>query len=298
MAFQKATRKQAKLRIAMVGPSGSGKTYSSLLLAKGVGGRIGFIDSERKSASLYSHLVDFDVNELSQFEPEDYIEAIEESVKIGHDVLIIDSLTHEWVQTKEIAQKVGEALRNDWAGWSKATPRHKAMIDTILQAPIHVICTMRSKTEWAISKDEKTGKTKPVKLGLGADQRAGTEYEFTTIFNLSSEGHLATVEKDRTGLFLNFTDVISEETGNKFQRWLSLGEINPGIQKASEEKISHILELLKQLNSDVEAEKTKNRLALLTGKSSMTLWTEEDAAKVISALEQAILKKLEQEKCA
>ena len=52
--FQKATRKQAKLKLAVTGPSGSGKTYSALMLAKGIGGKIALIDTENKSASLYA----------------------------------------------------------------------------------------------------------------------------------------------------------------------------------------------------------------------------------------------------
>lgn len=32
MGFQKATRSQIKLKIALIGPSGSGKTYSALSL--------------------------------------------------------------------------------------------------------------------------------------------------------------------------------------------------------------------------------------------------------------------------
>ena len=61
MQFQKAERKKSKLRLALTGPSGSGKTYGALLTAKGIGGRIAVIDTEKGSASLYSDIVDFDV---------------------------------------------------------------------------------------------------------------------------------------------------------------------------------------------------------------------------------------------
>ena len=64
MEFKKAVRKQAKLRLALSGPSGSGKTYGALLLAKGMGGRTAVIDTERGSASLYSHIHDFDALDL------------------------------------------------------------------------------------------------------------------------------------------------------------------------------------------------------------------------------------------
>jgi ATP-dependent protease Clp ATPase subunit len=68
MRFTKAVRKTAKARIALVGPSGSGKTWGALVLAAGLGGRVGVIDAEKGSASLYVGLEgipDFDTLELA-----------------------------------------------------------------------------------------------------------------------------------------------------------------------------------------------------------------------------------------
>jgi ABC-type polar amino acid transport system ATPase subunit len=81
IVIRKAERHQARLRLGLCGPSGSGKTYSALRLAKGLvagtDGKIGLIDTERKSASLYAHLADFDVIELAPpYSPERYREAI------------------------------------------------------------------------------------------------------------------------------------------------------------------------------------------------------------------------------
>ena len=50
--FKKQKKKKAKLRLGITGPSGSGKTYSSLRLAKGLGGKIAVIDTEKGSATL------------------------------------------------------------------------------------------------------------------------------------------------------------------------------------------------------------------------------------------------------
>jgi pantothenate kinase-related protein Tda10 len=65
-SFKKAVRKKAKLRLGIEGPSGSGKSYTSLLIGKGLanGGKIAVIDTENSSASLYSHICDFDVADL------------------------------------------------------------------------------------------------------------------------------------------------------------------------------------------------------------------------------------------
>lgn len=64
MKLQQAKRHQVKLRIGLSGPSGFGKTYSALLLAYGMTNdwkKIALIDTENNSASLYSHLGNFNV---------------------------------------------------------------------------------------------------------------------------------------------------------------------------------------------------------------------------------------------
>ena len=85
--FKRAQRKQAKLRLLLAGPAGSGKTMSALLLAKGLGGRIAVIDTERGSASLYSDVVDFDTLEFNPpYSPERYIQALEGAAKAGYEL--------------------------------------------------------------------------------------------------------------------------------------------------------------------------------------------------------------------
>src|SRR5437868_1621038 len=54
MEFKKATRKQARLRMALIGPAGSGKTFTALKIAHYLGKRIAVLDTERGSASKYA----------------------------------------------------------------------------------------------------------------------------------------------------------------------------------------------------------------------------------------------------
>ena len=49
--FKKATKAEAKLRMAIAGPSGSGKTYTSLAIATALGQRVALVDTEHGSAS-------------------------------------------------------------------------------------------------------------------------------------------------------------------------------------------------------------------------------------------------------
>ncbi len=222
--FIKAQRSQSKLRLALIGPSGSGKTYSALLIAKGLGGKIAMLDSERGSGSLYSDLIDYDISDLAPpFTPERYIEAINQAQQSGYNVLIIDSLSHAWSGQGgilEFVDRASQVQKNNFAAWREASPKHNSLVDAILGADLHIIVTMRSKTAWEVQKDEKTGRTRPVKIGLAPVQRDGLEYEFTCVLELSVDGHIATASKDRTGLFDGRYITPDIETGQVLKQWL------------------------------------------------------------------------------
>lgn len=221
--FKKAERKQAKLRLALAGPSGSGKTYSALLLAQGIGGRIAVIDTEHGSASLYADIADFDTLELhAPYSPERYVDAITAAEQAGYSVLIIDSYSHEWTGSggclEANEQLAHQKFRgNTWAAWNETTPRHRRLTDKILTSSLHIICTMRSKTETVQGEGKKI-----LKLGMKSEQRDGTDYEFTVVLDLTHDGHVAMASKDRTKLF-EAPELISEETGRRLLAWLNSG---------------------------------------------------------------------------
>lgn len=239
MKFTKATRKKARLRLALTGPSGSGKTMAALTIAKGLGGRVAVLDTEHGSASLYAEPItlpngtqfeppEFDALELSPpYSPERYIEAIKAAEAAGYDTLIIDSTTHEWSGSGgclEINDKVAAAKfrGNTWSAWNETTPRHRAFIDAMLQSGMHIIATGRSKTETA--QTEENGRKKVVKLGMKTEQRDGFEYEFTAVLDLVHEGHFAIASKDRTGIFTGGDPrPITLETGLRLLSWLDSG---------------------------------------------------------------------------
>lgn len=221
--FKKAERKQARLRLALAGPSGSGKTYSALQMAMGLGSKIAVIDTEHGSASLYADAAEYDVMELhAPYTPERYVEAIQAAEAAGYDVLIIDSYSHEWTGPGgclEINDETAKARfkGNTWSAWSETTPRHRKLTDKILTSPLHIICTMRSKTETVQGEGKKI-----VKLGLKSEQRDGTDYEFTVVLDVTHDGHYAVASKDRTRLFQH-PEVITPETGKKLLAWLNDG---------------------------------------------------------------------------
>lgn len=228
MAFAKATKQNATIKLAITGPSGSGKTYSALLIAKGLGGRTALLDTEYGSASLYSDIFDFDAwdePDPNGFPPEYFIRVIKAAEAAGYQNLIIDSLSHEWNGRGgclEIADNIGRSKyrSNSYVAWGEVTPRHNRLIEAIIGAKINIIATMRAKSEYVLNKDEKTGKSTPQKVGLGSVQRDGMDYEFTTMFEIDRDSHIANAGKDRTSLFHD-PAIITEETGRRIAEWLT-----------------------------------------------------------------------------
>ena len=221
--IRKAERSNAKLRIGLAGPSGSGKTYSALLLAHGLASweEIAIIDTENGSADLYSDLGAYNVLTLEKpFHPERYVEAINAAISAGMKVIIIDSISHEW-SGEGGALQLQEQLGGRFQDWAKVTPLHNKFVRTIIDSPVHMITTVRSKTDYAMSQDG--GKSKVQKVGLKPETREGFEYEMTLSFDLNIN-NMADVSKDRTGLFKGKAPfVINEDTGKALLEWTASG---------------------------------------------------------------------------
>lgn len=226
MMFQKASKKQSKLRLLLEGPSGSGKTFSALTLATGLGEKIAVIDTEKGSASLYSSEFNFDyVNLDPPYTPEKYIEAIQCAQDNGYEVLIIDSLTHEWSGTGGCLD-IQSQLGGKYQDWAKVTPRHNKFIEAILSADMHMIGTARTKADYALNRTD--GKMRVEKLGTKTEQRDGLEFEFTTVLRLN-QNHMFEASKDRTHLFNKKEGILSKNHAKMLIDWL-----NDGIDRKKE----------------------------------------------------------------
>ncbi len=250
--IHKATRRRAKLRLGMSGPAGSGKTYSALLIAGGLGGRIGMIDTEHGSGDLYADLLPegYDILRLAPpFTPARYIEAIHAFEEAGVSTIIVDSLTHAWSGeggSLDRQGKLADKSGNTWAAWRQVTPEHNALVEALLQSPCHIIATMRAKTEYVQEKDERTGKQVVRKIGLAPIMRDGIEYEFTTFLELDVQ-HMAYAGKDRTRLFDGMFFKPGIDTGRRLLEWLDTGAAEPEVTKpAMEEAQKH--ELIESIN--------------------------------------------------
>ena len=231
MGFKKATKAAAKLRLGLIGPAGSGKTMSALRIAHGLGGRVAVIDTERGSASLYSgeRGLGFDVLELETYEAEKFIQAIAQAEAAGYDVLIIDSLSHAWAGKGGILEFVDKAAKRSgggsFSGWRDATPLHNQLVDAILGAKLHIICTLRSKVEHVI--EQVNGRTQVRKVGLQPVQRDGLEYEFTVVGDVTQDHELIITKTRAAWLKDQIIREAGEDLGKQLAAWLSDGLPSP-----------------------------------------------------------------------
>lgn len=257
--------------MALQGPSGSGKTMSALLAAFGLckdWTKIAVIDTENHSAELYSDIGQYNVVNIgAPYSPEKYMEAIRLCEQSGIEVIIIDSISHEWEGSGGIIDVHSSMAGNSFTNWGKLTPRHNAFIQAILQSSCHIIGTIRTKQDYVLS--EKNGKMIPEKVGLKGITRDGMDYEFTLVFDIDIK-HNATVSKDRTGLFGGKPEFkITVETGKIIADWCNSGQPIPNAPKVNQQptlterinsctSISNLLELYKQQLPKVQEEYAKS----------------------------------------
>jgi hypothetical protein len=229
MKFQKATKKQSRARIALMGPAGSGKTWNALELAValvGPEGKIAVADSERGSASKYSDRFEFDVNDLESSGPEVYIDAVQAAQAGGYDVLIIDSWSHAWMGKDGILERVDKKGGFSGGGWRDMTPQHNRMVDAILSARLHVIVTLRVKTEYVVEKNDK-GKQVPRKVGLAPVQKDGVEYEFDVVGMLDEHNNIEITKTRCSALHGRVFQRETPQLGAAIKAWLTDGAPMP-----------------------------------------------------------------------
>ncbi len=222
--FKQAIKNKSKLRLLIGSPSGGGKTLSSLLIASGISDKICIVDTERGSASLYADKVKFDVAEMENYSVDEFIKMVSVAEKEGYEIFIADSTTHIWDEILEENQKLIKAkpTLNSYTVWMDGNSKYKRFIQAILTSKMHIICTVRMKTEYVLQ-DNGKGKQAPVKVGMGMQQREGFDYEFTAVME-GTVDNVFTVTKDRTGLMQGQVyEKPGIDLGRRLKDWLNSG---------------------------------------------------------------------------
>ena len=254
---RKAKREKIFTKVALIGPSGSGKSYGALRLATGMAREIKketgkdapilVANTESKRGNYYANEFDYDIVDIdAPHNPEKYVDVINFAVEQGYAILIIDSSSHEW-EGKGGCLELQQQAGGTYQSWAKVTPRHQKFINAIADSPIHIIATMRGKDQYEMNKDEK-GRTQVQKLGVGAKQREGFEYEFTCSFLIDQKTNTSEVQKDNTHIFEHETSIIlSEDHGEKIIKWANSGEgYTPVVRQPDPEDVVEDLTAVKK----------------------------------------------------
>jgi hypothetical protein len=268
--FQKAERTQRKFKLGLQGPSGSGKTLGALALATqivGPGGRIALADTEGDSASLYADRFKFDKVALEPpYLSSKYKEVMKAAADAEYDILIIDSLSHQWageggiLSRKEAADARGGS---SFTNWARFTPEQEEFKAAIVNAPIHIIGTLRTKQDYVLEQDAR-GKAMPKKVGMAAVQREGMEYELDVNFEIQMD-HKAIASKDRFDLFptTELVDLLDGTVGKRLRDWMAGGKVVviPEPTKESVASPDQLSALRALALTDEEAKQIEKRIA-------------------------------------
>lgn len=214
-----AVRERVPLLVGLMGSSGAGKTFSALRLASGiksaVGGDIYVIDTEARRALHYADQFKF---KHMQFDPPhgslDYLAAIEQCVKAGAGVIVVDSMSHEhsgvggMIEFQE--QELDRLAGNDFAkrervkmlAWQKPKAARRRLIDRLLQFNANFVFCFRAKQTVKPMVVTKDGKSKTEIVPMGFMPIAGDEFLFEQTVNcllLPNSGGVPTWQSENIG---------------------------------------------------------------------------------------------------
>ena len=248
-----AVREGARLVIGLAGVSGSGKTRTALEiawgLAKGDSSKIGFLDTENRRGRLYAEcLVGTDgkihrfkhADLYAPFSPQRYSQAIKEFQEAGVEVLVIDSVTHEYDNEGgylEIREPLpGKSGKRD----NVAAAEHKKFMRTMLQCDMHAVVCVRAREKVKIEKgqDPETGKfgTIYVPQGLQPIQHRDFMFEMTASLMIHDQGQRRDVIKCPAELmeFLGHDrQYLTARDGMLVRKWVDGGtKLDPEVERA------------------------------------------------------------------
>lgn len=283
MQVTDGVREKQKALIGLAGPSGSGKSLSSLLLAYGLmkeahqdlpeeelWKKIGVADTEHKRMLTYIGQLHNGITIGSfkhiNFEPPFNTDRYNMAIKLlkqqGCEVIILDSISHQWQGEGGVVETHGQMQGNSFQNWGKLAPESSKLTKGLTTQDIHMITTLRVKSDYVIELID--GKNVPKKVGMKPVQKDDMEYEFDTVFSIGMD-HMARVSKDITNLFEG-EFLITDAIGSKLYRYLELGVDVQAEERARRE------------------EEEKNRLSNVA-KIRETSSANEEVAKIVSDCE-------------
>jgi hypothetical protein len=228
LTIRPAERTGARGVFGFAGQSGTGKTLTALYfawgLAKGNSSKVGFLDTENRRGSLYADkLIDkkgkihkFLIGDLAPpHSPARYIQALQEFQSAGIEVIVIDSITHEYEGiggVTEIADNAGKM------GWKKGKAEHKKFMNVLLQCNMHAICCVRAREQMNFKNP-----SKPISMGVQPITEKNVMFEMTASIMMGDEGRSQYTLKcpDDLRPFLGRgNDYITAKDGLAVRKWI------------------------------------------------------------------------------
>jgi hypothetical protein len=234
LKIETASREGAKTVTAFAGVSGSGKTFSAILYAYGLAKRnaakVGFLDTENRRGRLYADILpgkaQFLIADMAApFSPARYSEAIKQFEAAGVEVLVIDSVTHEWEGIGGCDDIANEGVAPGKPGrWNKAKREHKKFMDVLLQSSMHIVVCVRAREKTKI--ENQNGKAVFIPQGIQPVQEKNFMFEMTASLMMDDQGARQQVMKCPAALQAYLgrgQGYITVEDGEQVRAWIDGG---------------------------------------------------------------------------
>lgn len=245
--IREAEREGARIVVAASGVSGSGKTRTLLELAYGLANynsrKIGFLDTENRRGSLYADCLRNERGEVQKFliadldppfSPDRYKQAILEFQAADIEVLVIDSVSHEWEGQggcHDIAKPPGHG--NKPGKWSIAKEAHKSFMNTLLQSDMHILVSIRAREK--VEMVAVNGKVEYHKLGVLPIQEPNFMFEMTASMMMWDEGMAQQVMKcpgELRGILGRKEGYITAKDGKALRDWVDgAKQLDPSVER-------------------------------------------------------------------
>ena len=248
--IEDAEREGARLVLGIAGISGSGKTVSALKLAWGLANydsqKVVLICTENKRGRLNSDVMVDASGKVHKFKvidmpppysPERYIAAIQTCVDYGAEVVVIDSVSHEWEGIGG-CEDIAHAGSPRNPKWNEAKREHKSFMNAMLQSPAHIIACLRAREK--VKLEKRDGKTEYIPQGVMAIQEKNFTFELTASLMMWNGGRQREVLKCPEELVPIFGNAgewaegyLTHEHGKRLRDWVDGGKhLDPEIQRA------------------------------------------------------------------
>lgn len=243
--IREAEREGARLVLGLGGISGSGKTYTALQLAFGLANynakKVGLLDTENRRGSLYANILQLDgkVNKFligdmyAPFSPQRYADAIMEFQKVGIEVLVVDSVTHEW-EGSGGCEEIATTGNPKNPRWNDAKAQHKKFMNVLLASDMHIIVCMRAREKVKLVKRD--GRTEYEPQGVLPIQEKNFTFELTASLMMWDAGRQQQVIKcpdELMPILGREKGYITAEDGKALRDWIDgAKQLDPKVEHA------------------------------------------------------------------